>query len=137
MKAAVWGAEKEKPQICATLSSVECALLPHVVYLPTLWPTIFFSFIHINIIPKPQTKTPEILFLQIFFLCKHIEEWKFFLCTSVLTIPVSDSRVVISSLGMKEGKYWGEREEKSDLACLCHAGANIFFIEKQQYNCSN
>jgi len=32
----------EKLQICATLSSIEHALLPHVAYLPTLWPTIFF-----------------------------------------------------------------------------------------------
>lgn len=71
------GAEKEKPQICATPSSIECALLPHVVYLPTLWPTTLFSFIHINIMSKPQTKNPENLFVKIFFLCKHIEEWNF------------------------------------------------------------
>ena len=60
------GAEKKKPQICATLSSIECA---HVAYLPTVWPTIFFSFIHINIIPKPQTKTPrDLIFTNILFV---------------------------------------------------------------------
>lgn len=63
------GTEKEKPQFCATLSSIECAPLSHVVYLPTPWPTMFFSFIHINIISKPQTKNPQdLIFTNILFV---------------------------------------------------------------------
>lgn len=35
------GAVEDKPQIYATLSSIEYAVLPHVLYLLTLWLTIF------------------------------------------------------------------------------------------------
>jgi len=59
----------------------------------------------------------------------------FFLCRSGWTIPVSNSRVDIFNLGKREGKYWGEREEKSNFSCLAHPGAYILLIEEQQYNC--
>lgn len=66
-----------------------------------------------------------------------MEEWYFLSCTNCLTIPVNDNRFVIFDLGKREGKYWGEKVAKSDLACLSHPEAYIFFIEEQQYNYSN
>lgn len=71
-----------------------------------------YYFLHINIIPKPQTKNPQDLTLQILFLHKHIEEWNVFSQTSGLTTPVSDSRVIFN-LGRREGGSIGEKEKKS------------------------
>lgn len=47
-----------------------------------------------------------------------------------------DNRFVIFDVGKREGKYWGEKEAKFDLACLSCPEAYIFFIEQQLYNYS-